>query len=59
MDMYNNQNENCDIIMSWNETCSDCYWFDPSSSECTYAEHNSNGDRVRTQPDRDKCRNFS
>lgn len=45
--------EEQETVMALNETCSDCYYFDPSDSVCTYSG------RVPTDPDRSKCRNFS
>ena len=44
--------EEQETVMALNETCSDCYYFDPSDSVCTYSG------RVPTDPDRSKCRNF-
>lgn len=37
----------------WNETCSDCIYFKPSTSSCVYS-----GSEVPTDPDRHKCYDF-
>lgn len=47
-----------ETVLRWNETCSDCYWFDASTSECTYAKYNLHGDPVHVSPDKSKCDHF-
>ena len=45
--------ENAELtVMCWNETCSDCYYFEGGSSTCRRSGETVHGDRP-------KCRDFS
>ena len=42
-----------ETTMCWNETCEDCYYYNPSESTCTY-----NGNNNPTRYDKPKCSNY-